>query len=309
MKLPLLAQLAVPYARRELPGWGQVLSFAGVLADDADWKGAPTLTVRGKFHGYEMTLDLSNWSERRTYFLGRFYELATQLFVKQFVSLGDSFIDVGGNIGMITLLAARCVGASGRVHTFEPNPVAFARLRKALEVNGIAHVTAREAGLSDAPGELVLSVLLGHTGMGTLGEVREADLDKVTSRHTVQVVRGDDVLPPHLRGPATVKIDVEGYECHVLRGMAETLRRLKPAVVTEALPSTLGRAGETVESLVAIMTGHGYRAFALDIEPSGLRYRMSLIPFAADKFSSNNLAFIHPDSAHAERYDAWQRGR
>ena len=309
MKLPLLAQLAVPYARMELPGWGQVLSLTGVLGDDAGWKGAPTRTVRGKFHGYEMTLDLSNWSERRTWFLGRFYELATQLFVKQFVRLGDSFIDVGGNIGMITLLAARCVGASGRVQTFEPNPVAFARLRKALEVNGISHVTARELGLSDAPGELVLSVLLGHTGMGTLGEVADKDRDKVTARHAVQVVRGDDVLPPHLRGPATVKIDVEGFECHVLRGLGDTLRRLKPAVVAEALPETLARAGETVESLINIMGGHGYRAYYLDIEPSGLRYRLSLRPAPAATRPSSNLAFIHPDSPHAERYDAWQRGK
>ena len=309
MKLPLLAQLAVPYARRELPGWGQVLNFAGVLADDADWKGAPTMTVRGKLHGYEMTLDLSNWSERRTYFLGRFYELATQLFVKQFVGLGDTFIDVGGNIGMITLLAARCVGSSGRVHAFEPNPVAFARLRNALEVNGISHVTAREAGLSDAPGELVLSVLLGHTGMGTLGEVCAKDQDKITARHTVQVLRGDDILPAHLRGPAAVKIDVEGFECHVLRGLDATLRRLKPAVVAEALPQTLARAGETVESLVSIMSGHGYRAYSLDIEPHGFRYRLSLKPAEAVATPSSNLAFIHPDSPHAERYDAWHRGR
>ena len=308
MKLPLLAQLAVPYARMELPGWGHVLTAAGVLGEDSTWKGAPTVTIRGKLHGYRMTLDLSNWSERRTYFLGRFYELATQLFVKQFVQLGDTFIDVGGNIGMITLLAARCVGASGRVHTFEPNPVAFARLKRALEENGIAHVTARQLALGDKPGELVLNVLMGHTGMGTLGEVREKDRDKITDRHTVQVVRGDDALPPHLRAPATIKIDVEGFECQALRGLSETIRRLRPAVIAEALTETLARAGETVESLTGLMRGHGYDAYFLDIRPSGLRYRMSLSPVTdGGPRASNNLAFIHPDSPHAERYRAWTK--
>jgi FkbM family methyltransferase len=308
MNLPLLARLAVPYARLELPGWGRVLGMAGVLSDDERWRGAPTVTVRGKFHGYLMSLDLSNWSERRTYFLGRFYELATQLFVRQFVRLGDSFVDVGGNIGMITLLAAHGVGASGRVHAFEPNPVAFGRLKRALEVNRIAHVTARQVALGDRPGEMVLSVLLGHTGMGTLGELNAADQGKVTDRHKVEVVRGDDVLPPHLPGPMTIKIDVEGFECHALRGLSRTLDRLRPAVIAEALPVTLARAGESVPALLALMEGHGYRAYDLDIEPDGLRYGMKLTTLTgADALGGSNVAFIHPDSEHAHRLGAWRQ--
>jgi FkbM family methyltransferase len=307
LKVPLLASLAVPYARLELPGWGRVLKFAGVMKQDAAWKGAPTVTVRGKYHGYLMTLDLSNWSERRTYFLGRFYELSTQLFVKEFVRLGDSFIDVGGNIGMITLLAARRVGASGRVHAFEPNPAAYRRLKQVCEANGLAHVTARELGLGDQKCEMELTVLLGHTGMGTFGAIPEKDRDKVTSTYTVKVERGDDVVPPHLRGPATIKIDVEGFECHVLRGLRNTLQRLKPAVITEALTSNLRRAGSSLGELFGIMREHGYDAYDLDIQPYGLRYRLSLTPCEErDEQGCNNLAFIHPDSPHAHRYRAWR---
>lgn len=307
MKVPLLAQLAVPYARLELPGWGKVLRIAGVLDDDTRWKGAPTVTVRGKYHGYVMTVDLSNWSERRTYFLGRFYELATQLFVKEFVRPGDSFIDVGGNIGMITLLGARCVGPSGRVHAFEPNPVAFRRLKTVVLDNAIDHVTAQEVALGDREAELVLSVLLGHTGMGTLGDVAEKDRDNITNRYTVKVMRGDDVIPNDLRGPTTVKIDVEGFECHVLHGMTDTLERCKPAVVAEALPDNLRRAGASLGELFRLMRGHGYDSYDLDIAPTGLRYRMSLKPAPErEGHGSNNLAFIHPNSPHAERLKAWR---
>ena len=312
MNLPLLARLAVPYARLELPGWGRVLRAAGVLDDDATgrWADAPTVTVRGKLHRYQMTLDLSNWSERRTFFLARFYDLPTQLFVKQFVRLGDSFVDVGGNIGMITLLAARRVGASGRVHTFEPNPAAFERLRAAIEANALAHVTARPLALSDAPGELTLSVLHNHTGMGTLAPLPEKDRAKVTGHYTVPVARGDDVLPPRLRGPLTIKIDVEGYECHALRGLGATIDRLRPAVVAEALPQTLSRAGESVESLCGLMHCHGYATYALDLAPAGLRYRLGLAPVPPGTTpTSSNLVFIHPDSEHGHRLEAWRRGR
>lgn len=308
MKLPLLARLALPYARLELPGWGKVLRHAGVF-DDTRWKGAPTAVVRGKLHGYVMTLDLSNWSERRTYFLGRFYELATQLFVKEFVRPGDRFIDVGGNIGMITLLAARCAGPAGQVLAFEPNPVAFQRLKSVVLYNAIDHVTMREVALGDREGELVLSVLLGHTGMSTLGDVVGKDQQHVTDRYTVKVVRGDDVIPADLPGPAMVKIDVEGFECHALRGMSETLSRLRPAVVAEALPQTLERAGSSLGELFRLMRGHGYDAYDLDIKRAGLGYGMSLRPAAErDEHGSNNVAFIHPDSPHAERLKEW-RGR
>ena len=307
VKLPLVARFAVPYARLELPGWGKVLDLAGVLGDDAGWRAAPTVTVRGKLHGYFMTLDLSNWSERRTYFLGRFYELATQLFVKEFVRSGDSFIDVGGNIGMITLLAARCVGTGGRVHAFEPNPVAFGRLKAVMLHNAIDHVTAHGVALGDEPGELVLNVLLGHTGMGTLGKVDAADTDKISDRYTVKVVRGDDVLPPDLSAPAMIKLDVEGYECHALRGLRATIERLKPAVVAEALPDNLRRAGSNLGELFRLMRAHGYEAYDLDIASARLRYRMSLKPAPErEAHASNNLAFIHPESEHACRLRAWR---
>lgn len=306
MKTPLLALLALPYSRLELPGWGKVLRLAGVF-DDGRWARPDTRTVRGKFHGYEMKLDLSNWSERRTYFLGRFYELSTQLFVREFVRPGDTFIDAGANIGMITLLAARCAGPAGRVYSFEPNPVAFRRLRDVVTANGLEQVIVHELGLGDRPGELVLNVLLNHTGMGTLGEIPDRDKDKVTDRYTVKVVRGDDVLSPPPPGPAMIKIDVEGFECHVLRGLRDTIERLKPAVVTEALPGNLRRAGSSIGELVGIMREHGYEAYDQDIAPSGLRYRLSLKPSkGGEQPVGDNLAFFHADSAHGQRLKEWQ---
>ena len=57
MTYPMLARLALPYARFELPGWGKLLRAAGVY-DDQFWGGAPARVVRGKFHGYTMRLRL-----------------------------------------------------------------------------------------------------------------------------------------------------------------------------------------------------------------------------------------------------------
>jgi FkbM family methyltransferase len=307
MKSLLLPMLALPYARLELPGWGRVLRATGVFANDR-WAGAPTRRIRGKLHGYEMTLDLANWSERHTYFLGRFYDLEMQQFIQQFVRPGDTFIDVGSNVGMIALLAARCVGPTGRVLAFEPNPVAYQRLRETLDANGLEFVKTEQCGLSDAPGELTLNVLKGHTGMGTMARPHDADQQHVTARHVVRVARGDDVLPADLSGPAMLKIDVEGFECHVLRGLPRTLSRVRPVVLAEALPGHLERAGASLKEMLDLLEGHGYRTYDIGMTRVRLRYRLSLSPLAPGaRPEGTDLVFVHPDSPHGQRLEAWQR--
>jgi len=61
-----------------------------------------------------MELDLSDPMERFTYFLGRYYDAHTQLFMRKYLKRGDNFVDVGANIGMISLLASYSWGERDR---------------------------------------------------------------------------------------------------------------------------------------------------------------------------------------------------
>jgi hypothetical protein len=82
--------LVRPYVLRELLGWGYVYdTLIGRCQSDLSWRDEPLRKIRGKLHGYEMELYLGQWSERATYFLGRFYDLGTQLFLKQVLRPGD----------------------------------------------------------------------------------------------------------------------------------------------------------------------------------------------------------------------------
>src|ERR1700722_18974466 len=141
---PKSALAVLPYSRLELPGWGKLLRLTGVLGKDG-WQRAPTRAMRCKGHGYLLSLDLSNWSKRLSYFLGRHHEIATALFLRAAVSAGDTFIDVGANVGFVTLHAAALVGPTGRVYTFEPNPQLVDRLRKLIALNKLDHVTLHAA--------------------------------------------------------------------------------------------------------------------------------------------------------------------
>ena len=307
MRYPKLAMLALPWSRLELPGWGKLLAALGVF-DDPKWKNAPQRTIRGKLHGYRMRLGLAEWSERQTYFLGRYFDLGTQHFLLQALRPGDTLIDVGGNIGMITLLGARLVGPAGKVITFEPNPDAADRIQQALEDNSIPNVALQRVALSDQPGHLTLSVITPHTGMGTLASVEDAHKPLVSATHAVQVQRGDDLIDPNLPGAVTIKMDIEGFECRALRGIIETLRRHKPAIITEVSDPHLRRAGASASELFDLLQSEGYRAYLLTSRrrAMGLRHRLSLLPIDKSPATDDaDVAWIIPGTPHEQRLNPY----
>lgn len=302
----LLHRLALPYARLELPGWGKVLRWCGVSAAvEAASRWPRDLTLTGKSHGFAVELDLTKQHERTMYFLGRSEELEIELFFQEAIRQGDAVIDVGANVGMLSLLAARLVGRQGRVFSFEPNPSLCSRLRATFQRNAISNVQLFEMGLADRTTEMELQVLPGLDVLGTLAPVQEA----AATTYRVSVRQADDILPAELAGPVLVKIDVEGFEVSVLRGMGGLVERLKPAIVTEVEPLWLARAGTSPRELFEMMAGYGYRGFHLGSKRRGLRRHMCLSPVAHEdalaqvrkRASERNVVWIHPMSIHAAR--------
>jgi len=307
----LLAKLVLPYVRLELPGWGRLLRL--VRADgtgQAFWEDAPAVLVRGKDHGYLMRLDLADPWDRGTYFLARFEELDAVLFAREAIRPGDSVVDVGANRGAFTLLASRRVGPSGSVYALEPNPAECARLRDQLSLNGISNVQLLEIALGEAPSTMALHILGQHTGLATLADVGQNEAE-VSSTVSVKVQRGDDLLGDKLPPNSVFKIDVEGFEYHVLRGMSSLLETLRPALLVELEPTWLRRAGTSVEDILAFMHQKGYAALFPNPLRTGLRYRLRLHRIASSddlvacrsRFhtSRRNAVFVHPESVFQKR--------
>lgn len=149
---------------------------------------------------------------------------------------GAVFFDVGANIGFMTVLACRLAGPTGQVHCFEPLLVNLAQLRANLDANGFsAHI--HEVALSDSPGQVEMAY------SENLGRAHFADdgADNSDRTMTVPTVRLDDLDLP---APTLVKIDVEGAEGHVLRGMGRILREHRPVVLVELHPGHEDEARE-----------------------------------------------------------------
>lgn len=167
---------------------------------------------------------------------------------------GGVFIDCGANIGYFSALAARQVGEGGLVLSLEPSPREFKRLSWAVGHN--AHSCqwrALHIAAGDAEGQLAINDHAGHTGMNRVSESGRA-----CRVRTLDAIVGDEVAAP--RPIDLVKVDVEGYELRVLRGMAGLFaaRRVK-AVVAEITDSFLQQFGDSKEMLYSYMQFHGLR--------------------------------------------------
>jgi FkbM family methyltransferase len=302
---PPLTALALAYSRRELPGWGRFLRLAGAY-DQRFWESAGHKSVRGKWHGYLMDLDLSDHYERTAYFLARYHELVAQLFLRAVLRPGDTFVDVGAHAGMITLLGAGCVGPSGRVIAFEPNPSVFVALTRHIELNSLTHVRAENMGLSDTAGTLSLRILNQDAKLATCAPIAAADTTTVTQEHRIPVARGDDVIRVPAGTALTLKIDVEGFEHHVLRGLERTLHEHHPAIVTESIPWMYQRAGTTIHALFETMFAQGYRAYAIDAPRRHLTHRLQFQRLKApEDLATTEVAWLHPQSPHMSRLGSW----
>lgn len=137
---------------------------------------------------------------------------------------GDT-LDVGANIGLVTLYIARRF-PKRTVHAFEPNPSAYDSLRGNIALNGCDNVRPHHEALSDTNGEIRFLAHERHRATCRIGTAKDqggirvpcATLDTVCQREKIGQI-------------AFLKIDVEGFEEDVLRGAAGILRRNPPRLV------------------------------------------------------------------------------
>jgi FkbM family methyltransferase len=155
---------------------------------------------------------------------------------------GDTAIDVGANIGLLTVPLALAVASAGLVVAIEPLPTNVRRLRANLARNGLDAVRIVEAAVGEADGRATL-----HTaGDPAFGSLREIVKHRTSGDLDVEL-RSLDSLWAELGRPAValVKIDVEGAELEVLDGAGELLATARPVLLVEADP---GAAADAVRA-------------------------------------------------------------
>lgn len=186
----------------------------------------PRRIVRGGAAGYRICLSAA---DNLGYLVGT-YEPHLQGAIRKYVAAGDTVYDIGANQGYVSLSLAKRVGSGGRVIAFEPIPRNIEAFRQNIQINGIKNVRLLEFAASDRAGEAVIRIaenlstasLVWHRNDPSVTElsIRTAPIDEL-------VAAGEFGLPKF------VKIDVEGAEDSVLRGMRRTLAAARPVLFVE----------------------------------------------------------------------------
>jgi len=291
-----LSHLLLPYTRLELPGWGILLRITHVNSSISDyrWTNMDKKLIKGKLHGYWMELDLSNWSQRLTYFLGRYYELEIQQLMSAVLMPGDRFVDIGANIGMISLHAAYLVTEKGKVDCFEPNLECVEILKNNLSRNDIRHVNVYPVGLSDSNGSLRLSLTSSHSGTATLAEVNES-----IKSFEVEIAIGDDLVLSDPKQVKMIKIDVEGFELHVLKGLKRSLETFKPMLITEFVESHFQRAGTSGAEIEIFLKELGYKPYGISSHRKWMRYKLHIVTLmtTSSERKYNDILWVHEQTS------------
>jgi FkbM family methyltransferase len=143
-----------------------------------------------------------------------------------FLKPGMTLYDIGANVGFFSVIAARLVGATGRVVAFDPLPSNIAAIAHNANLNGFERVIGKELALGKVDGEasFIVSADPNWGRLASLGKTPEA----VRGELKVTVRRIDTVVSEGLAPPDAIKMDVEGAEVDVLEGASETLRSSRP---------------------------------------------------------------------------------
>jgi FkbM family methyltransferase len=206
---------------------------------------------------------------------------------------GMTILDVGANHGLFSLEAARHIGPTGRIHAFEPTPGVRDQLVVNLRSNGLdAMVEVIPAAVGAEEGTAKFRVHHGMTALNTMAAHdivwlgRPIAADEVIE---VPVLTLDDHAERSGLGFIDfLKIDVEGFELHVLRGGRGLLAARRVGVIMlEVGDGTCANAGIDPHDVLDELNGSGYDLFG--IEPDG-SIGERIMRFPDDSFSANYLA-------------------
>lgn len=181
-------------------------------------------------------------------------EPASYAAVRSLLKPGDVFFDVGAAIGCYTMVAARCVGESGKVVAFEPDPRANVYLRRHIQWNDIGErVSVRNACCGRSPGRTTL-----YVSRSDVGGQASVHFQPGFEQLSVEATSLDEEYRRSGLRPHLVKVDVEGAEWDVLVGSERLLREAGPALLLSIHPPQLLSVGITENDVMTWLQSHNY---------------------------------------------------
>lgn len=207
------------------------------------------------------------------------YEQFEIALLKRMLRTGMTFVDVGANVGLYTVIASRLVGESGKVYAFEPEPKNFHLLKENLSSNNSTNVQVQMLAVGNQNGHMTLHLEKNSVGTHSLINKHGIEGEQIM----VDTIKLDDWFANVTEEIDLLKIDVEGYEPFVLEGSQSLLHRTRYVVFEYNKSDVITNNG--IRHLLDQLRDFPY-LYGIDEK------HQSLMPFTESDFSSTNYINI-----------------
>lgn len=209
-----------------------------------------------------------------------YYEKDAILTWEQMIHTNAVVLDIGANTGYYSIIAAK---RSRHTYAFEPGSSNRKKLEENIQLNKLVNITVLPYAVSDKQGKAELHIAGDdNTGMNSLEQT-----GNFSGRKEVVNITTIDywVTENRIAGIGLVKIDVEGSEMKVLKGMQAVIEEHKPVFFMEVIGQLLMQSGHSVNEVYDFLFSKGYNAYGI-IKP--LRLKRITTPKEGD-----SIVFVH----------------
>lgn len=220
----------------------------------------------------------NDYIERRVWMMGEYESEIAAVFAAH-VQRGNTVLDVGANIGINTIRLSKLVGETGKVYAFEPVPDTAGRFRSNMSLNSCINVSLFECALSEENTTISMNNSKEEENKGAFN-LRSPDGEGVA----VAVYNGDHLLSQqHIGRVDLIKIDVEGLEWSVVKGLEQTIAMYKPVIVVEWDPAYQQQMNVNVGQWSAFVSSNNYTVYQIS------RFQLSMLEDIRDAVEGNLL--------------------
>ncbi len=259
LRIKFSRSLAQVLIHHSFPGCSKLLRNANKLLGPRP-KG-PFVTTTSL--GFDVIIDPhKNKGVDTSIYYNGLYEAGTLFTLTQALRKGDIFIDVGANIGLMSLTAAQAVGSTGKVYAFEPVPDVFAILKENVALNNICNIFPFQKALGSKSEQKKIYEQI-HINKGSASFIQPDD-DNATHHDVVVDTIDNFIRIMEITSVQLIKVDVEGWELEVLQGARHILsEKHAPILCVEYSESFFSHKKKLVDLYNFIHSVNDYQIFKL----------------------------------------------
>jgi len=259
-KMKMMFFKIISFACRRLPIPGKVLNFIIPTTFSTDWANCSEI-VKSRWGEARFNIVNLNDLIQRQIFLQGYFEYFESKKLRKHLKPGMIYVDVGTNIGWHLLNASYLVGPKGKVVGFEPSKNIYATLQRNINLNQNNNISTYNIAVGDKDEVLELvRIDHGNDGASTLHPKKGVNFDH-DDKELVEVRHGNNLFDAlNLRHIDLLKVDVEGHEISVLKGLSSILQSGRvQSIMIELNEEALNQAGYTGKDLLILLESHHYQ--------------------------------------------------